>query len=77
MHDQGIVHGDLRGVCFWTLQLLSWTQLIPFPGQHPNQQQRPRLYTRLQPGHDGLGSVNLYIFTLRGWRSSMDESGTH
>ena len=36
MHDQGVVHGDLKGVCFLTPWALSNMRLTLLSGKHPD-----------------------------------------
>jgi len=43
-------------------------------GQHPSQQQRPRLCIGLQPARDRLGPTDLFILVHRERRNSVDES---
>jgi hypothetical protein len=74
MHGQGIVHGDLKGVCVRTLSSPSCTRLNRPKGKHPDQPQRSCLLSRLQSPHDNLGPVDNFILMHRGRHNSMDES---
>jgi hypothetical protein len=76
MHDQEIIHGDLKGVCVLTPDYLIPHQLMRIQGQHSNQQQRPRLYIRLQSAHHYLGPADLFVLMHRGRHNSVDESRT-
>ena len=77
MHDQGVVHGDLKGVCTQTPCSLSSVRLTLLSGKHPDRPQWPRPFSRLQSNHDNSGPVNRYIDMHTGWHGSMDESRTH
>ena len=73
MHDQGIVHGDLKGVRARITTTLLHPSLPDPQGRHPDRQQRQRSSSRLQSSHDNLGPANLYFLVHRGRHNSVDE----
>jgi len=76
MHDQGIVHGDLKGVCIEPLTTTPVQGLTNLSGERPSRPQSSRLHIRLQSPHDCLGPRDLLNFEHDGWHDSMDEPGT-
>ena len=76
MHDQGIVHGDLKGVRIEPLTTLPTHRLTNLSGERPSRSQWSRLRIGLQSTHDCLGPTDLFSFKHDGWHDSMDEPGT-
>ena len=76
MHDQGIVHGDLKGVRIKPPTTPLTHMLTNHSGERPSQLQWSRLHIGLQPTHDRLGPTDLFSYEHDGWHDSMDEPGT-
>ena len=74
MHDWGIVHGDLKGVCVATLHLLA-VPLTPPQGQHNDRRNRLCHFGRLQSSRVDSGPIDPAVHMPGGWHDSMDESG--
>ena len=78
MHGQGMVHGDLKGVCLRTGVTFHLLMDLMCQGQYPYRQERPRPPGRLRPAYDHIGCYKSRIFKLVYARRHipMDGSGT-
>ena len=79
LHDSEMVHGDLKGVSFRSLELLCYFNNLAHQGEHPNRRNRSGPLRRLRSTHDRLGPCKRPILELAYTRrhSTMDESGAN
>lgn len=80
MHDQEMIHGDLKGVRLRTLVYSSKPHLLTrlYQGEHPDRQERLRTSSRLRTSYDRLRPHKLHNvgFHDSAWNGTMDEPGT-
>ena len=72
MHDKGIIHGDLKGVCFFN-PIITLFVIHPLTGKYPSRQQWLRPFNGFQSGHYDLGPDSHRITTNGGRDNSLDE----
>ena len=79
IHSQGMIHGDLKGVCSRRLQSLPYLTEFTCQGQHIDRPSRPRLPGRLRSTHDHLGPREPSVLELihTRWHVPMDEPRAH
>ena len=71
MHDQGIVHGDIKGVRGCALSYLLCETDPPPQVEHPNRQYWPRRLGRLRSTRDNPGRTDRHILGPVWWHNPM------
>ena len=77
MHEQAMIHGDLKGVRLSTLVPALPPNVLSCQGEYPDRPKWPRTSGGLRTTHHHLGSHEFHALKFcRGMRyDTMDESG--